>query len=249
MLNNDFFSKFVNNERERFSNIHNNFFALSFSQIIKYYRFLNIILGRYIERSKNFITSSKILGEAVKPNSKPSDELIDKLLEQQRETGELLHLEIESFYLFAKILLDKIARFIEFYFGQARNASLDSHDDLLKNIKKYVKSKGLTVIHSEMMQLIEELKRDVSDYRDYEIAHEKSPRTIKGTAYGDSMETARIINVKLYPKEKDKQIESDIPSKLMERIDRYIIEVTTYILKNQSSTNLKLRERESSCKI
>ena len=31
-----------------------------------------------------------------------------------------LHLEIESFYLFAKILLDKVAHFVEFYFGPGR---------------------------------------------------------------------------------------------------------------------------------
>ncbi len=42
-----------------------------------------------------------------------------------------LHLEIESFDLFAKIFLDKIANFLEFYFESARGLSLDSHDQLV----------------------------------------------------------------------------------------------------------------------
>jgi len=238
MLDKNYFSKVVEDERKRFSNICGNILGLSFSQIERYYIFLNIILCRYRERSENFIKSSKALINASEPNSRSSSETINGLLEQQNEANKLLHLEIESFYLFAKILLDKIARFIEFYFGQARSAPLDSHDDVVKNIKKYAEIKGLIAISNDTMQLIKELKQNVSDYRDYEIAHEKNPRTTKGTGFGNCVESARIIGIKLYPKEKDRQIESGILSELIKQIDKYIMEIVTYISINKDKAKL-----------
>ena len=56
-------------------------------------------------------------------------------------TGQL-HLEIESYYLFSKIMLDKIVHALEFYFGQGRKKSLDSHDGLVKNSASYVARKA-----------------------------------------------------------------------------------------------------------
>ena len=88
------------------------------------------------------------------------------------------------------------------------------------------------------MQLIKELKQNVSDYRDYEIAHEKNPRTTKGTGFGNCVESARIIGIKLYPKEKDRQIESGILSELIKQIDKYIMEIVTYISINKDKAKL-----------
>ena len=57
--------------------------------------------------------------------------------ERQSQLTTELHLEIETFHLFAKILLDHAARFIERYFGKSRGLSLDSHDDLVKRIEGF----------------------------------------------------------------------------------------------------------------
>jgi hypothetical protein len=111
----------------------------------------------------------------------------------------LLHLEIESFYLFAKILLDKIAHALEFYFGLGRKKSLDSHDGLVKNFAQYAEVKCLT-LPSDFMTIAARLKTDVSDYRDYEIAHEKSPRRMSGTVF-DAEGRMRIVATSLYPTE------------------------------------------------
>jgi hypothetical protein len=72
--------------------------------------------------------------------------------------------------LFAKILLDKIARAIEFYFGTVP----DSHDDFVKHLDRYVRAKDLSLPRG-FKQDLQGLKREISDFRDYQIAHEKSP--------------------------------------------------------------------------
>jgi hypothetical protein len=115
----------------------------------------------------------------------------------------VLHLDIESFYLFAKIYLDKIAHAFEFYFGPGRGKSMDSHDQLVKNFPAYAKEKGLT-LPSDLMSIATRLKSDISDYRDYEIAHEKSPRRLSGTVF-DTEGKMRIIATHLYPTKKDQQ--------------------------------------------
>ena len=74
--------------------------------------------------------------------------------------------EIESFYLFAKIFLDKTARALEFYFGQLNKKPLDSHDDLTKSLQSYAKEKNL-VLTSEFLGHIGQLKQDISEYHNF----------------------------------------------------------------------------------
>ena len=117
-----------------------------------------------------------------------------------------LHLEIESCYLFAKIFLDKVARALEFYFGQAQKLSLDSHDDLVKRLEKYASFKKL-VLPDDFLKLAQQLKADISDHRDYEIAHEKSPRTLHATVF-DTEGVTKIASTRFSPTARDQQVET-----------------------------------------
>ena len=54
-------SDFIGSERERFANVDNNKFAMSFSQISRYSAFLDIILKRYEEVSSKFFENTKKL--------------------------------------------------------------------------------------------------------------------------------------------------------------------------------------------
>src|SRR5882762_3216181 len=129
--------KFIRDERERFEVKHNNMFALSFSEVNRYFTFLEIILTRYQSTSQAL---SKNLKQYKVLFSGEGGTMNDQQVKSQEELTEIqqaLLLETESFYLFAKILLDKLARALEFYFGQGRSYSLDSHDDLVKNIEGY----------------------------------------------------------------------------------------------------------------
>jgi hypothetical protein len=137
-------------------------------------------------------------------------------------------------------MLDVIAHAIEYYFGPARSLSLDSHDDLSKDFVKYAEVKGLNkdeAIHKKTT----ELKSLIADFRDYQIAHEKSPRTMKGTLY-DNDGNVRLGGGRLYPKESDVQVDSSDLTKLRTALEGYVELVTTFIEANQDKTALKLAE-------
>ena len=211
---------FIASERRGFSNLQNNMFAMGFGQLSRYYEFLSIILQRYQQVSQDFIANTRQLQSLVAAGT---HEATKEQLSLHAEGGRIatrLHLEIESFYLFAKILLDKAARMLEFYFGPARSLSLDSHDDLVKRLKKYVNVKKL-VLPDGFSDLAHQLKKDISDHRDYQIAHEKSPRTIHGTVY-DSEGGTRIASIRFSPKPSERQVETELLDDLLAQIDDYI---------------------------
>jgi hypothetical protein len=143
--------------------------------------------------------------------------------------------------LFAKILLDKIAHSLEFYFGQARNLSLDSHDQLAKNLISYATQKGLS-LPSGFIALAGKLKTDISDYRDYEIAHEKSPRRMSATLL-DNDGKMRIAGLNLYPTAKDRQIETKKLHDLLSDIDSYIRQMIELMESNQEKTRLEINRK------
>ena len=227
-------------ERERFSARHNNLFAFSFSHIARYYEFLKIIQERYHKVSAEFIENTKAQQATFQSGKNAVTEEQMQFLNKGREITTILHLEIESYFLFAKILLDKVARAIKFYFGKARGLSLDSHDGLAKNFESYISIKQLTILPTDLNELIKTLKEWVSDYRDKEIAHEKSPRTMKATMFSHgATSTTWVASTKIYPTEKDKQVESKEIDEVMNLIDKYISEIVKYIQKNKEKTNLE----------
>jgi hypothetical protein len=90
------------------------------------------------------------------------------------QLAKLIYLEIETYYLFAKILLDKAAHFVEHAFGPVRGLSLDSHDKLIRHLAAYVAARGLDC-PAEFAAEASALNRRVSHFRDYRIALMASP--------------------------------------------------------------------------
>src|SRR6266496_248045 len=115
---------FISSERERFANEDNNKFAMSFSQISRCSAFLDVIIERYEEASQQFFQNTKSMQATRLPGTHPMTSEQIALHNEGVRLTLLLHLEIESFYLFAKIFLDKIAHALEFYFGQVRKKPL-----------------------------------------------------------------------------------------------------------------------------
>jgi hypothetical protein len=228
---------FIETEREQYDIRDNNLFAFCFGHIDRYQQFLRVTEARQRDASQKFVANSVTLRNAV-PSGTP--QLTDEqrsLLDEGAELTNLLHLEIESFYLFAKILLDKVAHSIEFYFGSVRSLPLDSHDDLVKNFAKYAAAKKLAV-PDRFHERAALLKKDVSDFRDYEIAHEKSPRRMSGTGFSSDGRTTLISNV-IYPTPKDQQVSSRVVGDLLSEIDSYIDLLMQMIVANRCLTRLK----------
>lgn len=162
-------------------------------------------------------------------------------LEERDQLGLAIQLEIESFYLFAKILLDEAARAIEFYFGSMPRMALDSHDDLTKRIAGYARHHQL-VLPTRFVERTRRLKSDVSDFRDQQIAHHKSPRTIRGIYYNQEG-TTRMVSSRLYPTERDegKQAETRALHELTGDLDAYLMSIVDLMQSNADRTRLELK--------
>lgn len=221
-------------ERLRFEPTQGNVFTFSFGKILKRCTYLDIILVRYREISQEFHTHSLAF---LNPQCTESEAL--RAFQTTSELSPRLHLEVESFFLFAKILLDQVAHAVEFYFGPAQKVSLDSHDGLTKSLVRYARTKNLKEPTGDLIDAAAFLKQAVSDYRDYQIAHEKSPRTVQGTIF-DNVDPSktRISTLKVNPKPSDQHFEHAPLGEIVESIDRYIELMLGWIAANGESSNL-----------
>jgi len=236
---------FIQSERMKFTNKHNNMFAQSLSRCTKIYRYLMIILIRYEAASLEFITNSKDLQSTFQSGKHPLTEEQMQLHEEGWKLAVALELEIDSFYLFAKMLLDRVAHTIEFYFGQATRCSLDSHDGLQKCFLKYVEIKSLSTPLPRLLELFNVLKKEISDYRDYEIAHAKKLRVLEAISYDETGRTRKNPGI-MFPINSDQFVASQSPRDLITLVDEYLILMISFIRENAVRTRLELLNANTS---
>jgi hypothetical protein len=228
--------EFIGHERRNYPGENDNRFAFALSQVSRYERFLRIILARYTKVSRDFMSSTEAWSKKMQSHmgryELTNDDIAD--WERQSRLTTELHLEIETFYLFAKILLDHTARFIEGYFGQCRGLSLDSHDDLVKRFEKFARTYDLQVMPT-FLKIAQSLKKRIADFRDYQIAHKKNPRTMHATTWGADKEP-QLSMPSLYPRGKELEVfaaQSESLHPLMEAIDGYLGHLTELVIANR----------------
>jgi len=221
-------SKFVSAERDRYEVHDGNRFAVALAQAARYYDFLLIIIARYEVINDKFVVKQKaLMAEISGADGTMSAEQM-ALLDELGQLTTRVHLEIESFYVFAKILLDKIARFIETYFGQAHGCSLASHDKLTKSNERFRAAKGLVYPPGFTDSLVF-LKEQIADYRDKQVEHLRNPRIVKATSH-------------TYPTEHDEQVESEKLPELLKAINTYIQQVAELVTMNRDRTRFRIRK-------
>ncbi len=233
-------SNFIVTERYHYTNEDGNLFASSLGEALRYYKFLLIVADRYRKISKEMVSISnreRKLTPAQTGGPFPVTDEQMRLMEEWNRLNTLVHLEIESFYLFAKIFLDKIALFIQKYFGQVRGISLRSHDKWTKDHEQFRLTKGLTYPES-LSQIIIFLNKRIVDYRDKQITHLYSQRTVRGTAWG----RAKHMRIAAYHSERGEQAHSEELPELIQVIDEYIQQLITLIESNRAKTRFELRK-------
>lgn len=234
---------FIANERFRFGEKHNNMFAFSFSEISRYANYLLIIQERYKQSSADFVKNHHTVQSHIKPGAHPVNEELWQLINEGGAITAHLHLEIESFYLFANILLDKTAKAIEFYFGTQSGKSLKSHRKIINHFEQYAKSKGL-IVDGQLIVIMKKLRDDITAFRDYQITHippDRATRITRGTTFDTEGQTRMMLN-SLYPTEKDRQYESKLLNELLSDIGVYIEKVIEFIEANKGKTALVLEK-------
>jgi hypothetical protein len=233
-------AQFIDERRHQVDEKFNNIFAFSWGKVLRRLSFLDLLEARYKKLSSELIenfTATQGLME-TRPGTHPiSPELRTLMIAGQHLITEL-HLQIESHYLFAKIALDDIARAVELYFGQSRGLSLDSHDDFSKKAEKYSASLNLTIPRG-LLEAAADLKGRISDLRDYQISHDKSPRTIKGTSWSKNR-GAQMFLSRMYPKETDPEhIQTEDLVELRNSLNSYIDSIVGFLKTNDDRTALK----------
>ena len=235
-------SSFIEAERWHYEPMDDNYFALSFGQIAKYHRYILTIKSRFDEESKAYVEVSRQL-QANSPQEGITqvDSNIGALLDLSNTCGNLLHLDTESFYVFAKIVLDKIARCIEHYFGAGRGCSLNSHDLLVKNFNKFSGQKGL-VVPPDLLGKATKLKEQIADFRDKQIEHNRNHRSGMGTAYGLTEEVV-LVSIPIFPKPGDPGQMSSTPlNRLLAEIDDYLVELCSLVRENRLKSVFKIAQ-------
>jgi len=230
---------FVSEHRSRFTVDHDNAFAFSWGKVTRRLAFLDLIQAQCTQVGAAFIANTEAARALIKPGTHPVTHELALLQAAGAQLNIQVHLEIESFYLFAKITLDDVARAIEYYFGPAKGLALDSHDDLSKRLSAYAAAKGL-VVPQEFVDRVVNLRERISDFRDQKISHEKSPRTMQGTTWQMGGQP-RIMMTRIFPRATDpQQAESEPLPDLRVAIDAYLANVVALLRANESKTALKL---------
>jgi hypothetical protein len=235
-------AEFISSHRERFVIFDNNVFAFAWGKVRRRLEFLAIIELRYLEGSMAYIANTEAGQKLTKPGTHPLTPEHAALHAAALPIVADLHLQIESYYLFAKIVLDDVARAFEHYFGAARGLPFDSHDDLSRRLIDYAAVKGL-VVSKELLEAVADLRRRISDVRDQKVSHEKSPRTMPGTSWSRNG-GASIVLLRLYPREKDpKQFISEELPRLRLAIEAYLDLIIACITANESKAALTLEKK------
>jgi hypothetical protein len=208
-----------------------NFLWLALDEIVRYRRFVEIIVSRIDDDREllNSATEASVQGlrnYAGGPISAQQQSLDERAIEAQVP----VHLDIESLYLFAKVLLDRTAISIGVFFGQAQSCSLASHDSWRKSLAKYATAKGLS-LPPRLEQLVENLQRDVA-FRDKQLVHRQVGAT-RGTSWNMENRSAQIL---IQP---DKQ--SKDPVALVRAIDEYLDLVVVLFETNREGSHLRPR--------
>ncbi len=237
----DKFAAFTKTEREHYVEDDDHRVAFSLGQVRRYLYFVEIIQERYRAVNEEVVERfrQKISDARSNPGIRQltAEEVVEH--EKDAEWHAALHLEIESFFLFAKILLDKVAQFIEDFFGAARGMSLRSHDKWCKSLEAYMQTKKLDVPVG-MVEVMHRLRSIIADYRDKQIAHFQNPRAGFGTHINGEGVTQIGINA-FFPKEADKSATSPTIDEASGLIDTYISQLIELIESNRVRSRYKLR--------
>lgn len=235
-------------------------FRRSLGQASDYYSIIQVINKRHKESDQELNEALKDLEDFGEHVDIPVTEEKEIIKEQKFNRGYraalLVHLEIESCYLFSKILLDKIALFLYDYFGQVNGVSLASHDKLVKYHEKYRNVKVL-IYPDGFSENLKLLKESICDYRDKQISHLQSLVSQK-VAFFDKDGQSRLMilpptrpnkyavvdgdiscdpEVRLDPPKSKKVIE------ILTAVDCYIQQIIELVKLNRDKSRFKLKSK------
>src|SRR5215472_14371638 len=118
----------IQSEWGRFQIQQADIFRSAFAHINRYLEFLMMLAKDHRTTCASWYEAEGAERDALDRRMKGENFDLTPYNDRCKDLYVRLQLEVETFYVFAKIVLDKVANAVEFYFGQGRSASLLSHD-------------------------------------------------------------------------------------------------------------------------
>ena len=121
----------------------------AFGHVLRGYRYLELIHERHVPTAKRYKELLALIFTKMDPAfDGGAITYDDEMATMDAEMADLLdiaHLDLETFFLFAKTVLDRVAQYIELYFGPEPKLPVRAHEKLYSNFSEYATRRGIVV--------------------------------------------------------------------------------------------------------
>jgi hypothetical protein len=121
----------------------------AFGHVLRGYRYLELVHERHVPTAKRYKELLALLFTKMDPAfDGGAITYDDEMATMDAEMADLLdiaHLDLETFYLFAKTVLDRVAQYVELYFGPEPKLPVRAHEKLYANFSEYATRRGIVV--------------------------------------------------------------------------------------------------------
>ena len=233
-------SEFVSSEVERYEAEGHNQLLAAAAGATRCEQYVEEIVKRYTIAARTHSRMLKDLMDSLKPGQRTLSAEQLQMFAAANHQVMLLHLEIESFYLFAKILLDRTAHLMHWWFAgtrMARGISINRHSDVVDHLGELIAA-GQLVAPEGILELASALQARISDYRDREITHD--PRhAFSGTTYtADGKATIMKVHLGAGVKGQLNAGESEHIEELNDLRERYVDLAMQFLARNRDKAKL-----------
>lgn len=243
----DLLAAFISAERDKIrGDEQNNYFGAVFGEITKYYQYLSLTVSRYTPASSLYVASIKKLMRESSLRGDGSwtmtpEEIAEDDARFQQQTA-LLY-ELEAFYMFANVLLDRISAATQYYFGLGLTGrQWESFYSMNKHLVGYADAKKLSQPPQELLNTMHWLYNNVSNFRGDFLAHkhtkDRQVRSMMGLVFNNEHGGAYFNVGQMYPKDGETPIIAKKPDELVDYFNTFIKSWVEYLTQNSGQRNL-----------
>jgi len=160
-------------------------------------------------------------------------------LETERQT--LLHLELETIFIFSSILLDRIAACTQYYFGRG-SRQWRSFESMKEHLGNYCQNRGLPAPSENMIEVIKWLHKNISEFRHLLVIHKHENdyrvRLHFGTGWSYDDDEAYFNLGLADPQGNEQPFLSEKPKNILHNINEFLGLWVEYLCANRDKRNL-----------
>jgi hypothetical protein len=221
--------------------------ANSIIQWFRYRDYLQRILQRYEEANTTYLEVRRRVRERA-PKTPGRHSLSRRASADMLRLWPLtrdVHLEIESFYVFAKILVDRIAdTFALFFLGHQFAGLGSSHGKLKNGLASICQKKNMRP--GKLLNMTQDLQKRVVDHRTEVIEHLREPRYSPGS-FIDANGKIRIEMGLVSATDAEREFDTrttEAPTNLMVALDDYLHAMASFLRANRDTSVLASRQED-----